>query len=181
MKYVAQFIAGLIFMAMLAVGLRHIYSIVQGAITGEGIRGMVLWQTDWNDALAQAVQQHKRVLVEFARESSPNCHELAKKGWSRLDIANAASDDYVPVLVDIAKHPDLARQYEIATVPALVVIDARSHEILHDGRDETFTPDELLLWLKPDAQPKWNNSISQDSPFDSQKSLFNSQKSPFAP
>jgi len=184
MKNALTIIPGLLFMLLIAVGLRHIFGLVSGAITGEGIRGMVLWQTDWNEALAEGVAQHKQVLVEFARESSPSCHDLAKKGWSRLDIATAATD-YVPVLVDIDSHPDLARQYAIATVPSLLVIDAKTQTIIRDGRDSTFSPDELLVWLKPDSPPKWNNSspedISNPQAINSQNGLFAPEKNQFAP
>jgi thiol:disulfide interchange protein len=177
MKSLASLIPGVIFILLIAAGLRHIFGVVSEAVAGGGIRGMVLWQSDWNDALAEGVAQHKSVLVEFARESSPSCRELAKKGWSRMDIATAATD-YVPVLVDIDAHPELARQYGIATVPSLVVIDAGSQNVIRDGRDSTFSPDELLEWLKPGSEPKRNFSVPQDgsnfgaSPFDSQKSAF---------
>jgi len=164
-------------MAILAVGLRHVFGIVRGAVTGEGIRGLVLWQSDWNDALAEGVAQHKGVLVEFAREASPNCHELAKKGWSRLDIATAATD-YVPVMVDIDEHPELAKQFEIATVPSLVVIDAKSQTIIRDGRDSSFTPDELLGWLKPGSQANMDFSVPQNFQIDSKKSLFDTPMNP---
>jgi len=173
-------IPGLMFMLILAAGLRFIFHAVSGKITGEGIRGMVLWQSDFNDALAQAAAQHKQVLVEFARDSSPNCHELAKNAWSRFDIANATSD-YVPVMVDVAAHPDLATQYDIATVPSLVVIDAENQTIIRDGRDRTFSPDELLLWLKPGSKPISNFSMPQDGLFDPQKSQFNAQASTYSP
>ena len=138
-------------MSMLAVGLRHVFGVVRGAIMGEGIRGMVMWQSDWNEALAEGVEQHKGVLVEFLRETSPNCHELAKKCWSQMDIATAATD-YVPVIVDIDEHPDLAKRYEIGTVPSLVVIDAKDQTIVRDGRDSIFSHDELLSWLKPGGE-----------------------------
>ena len=71
--------------------------------------------------------------------------------------------------------------YEIQIVPSLVVIDARSQEIVNDGRDCVFSPDELLVWLKPDAKPRRDLSFPQDRPFDPQNSLFNSQKSSWAP
>jgi Thioredoxin-like len=179
MKALIQIAAGAIFLIMLATGLRYVFGIVRTAITEGGVRGMVLWQTDWNDALADAAARHKRVLVEFARESSPNCHELAKKCWSRMDIVSVTSD-YVPVLLDIDAHQDLAKKYAICIVPSILVIDAGDQTILHDGRDETFTPDELLVWLKPDAR-QFNVSVSQDGLFNSQSSRFDSQKNPFTP
>jgi hypothetical protein len=180
MRHIVHFITGLFFMLLIFMGLRHVYGIVSAAITGGGVRGLVLWRTDWNEALADAAAQHKRVLVEFARESSLPCRELAKKSWSRMDIVNAASD-YVPVLVDMDAHPELVKQYQIQIVPSLVVIDARSGEILNDGRDCVFSSDELLVWLKPDAKPRWDTSLRMDGLVDSQKGFLNSQKSPFAP
>ena len=179
MKQLASIIVGSIFMLVLAAGLRHVFEKVRGAITGEGIAGLVLWQSDWNDALAQAASRHKMVLAEFARDGSPACRELAKTGWSRMDIVSATSD-YVPVLVDIGAHPDLAKQFSIATVPSLVVIDPQSQSIVRDGRDQHFSPDDLLLWLNPDAQPKWNNSFPENNGFSSQNNSFQNQQSPFS-
>jgi len=179
MKTGVNLILGLFLMLLLASGLRYVFRVVRHAVAGEGIRGMVLWQYDWNEALAEAAERHKPLLVEFERDSSPNCHELAKKSWSRLDIADATSD-YVPVMVDIDAHPELARQYDIATVPSLVVIDAKTQSIIRDGRDITFAPDELLIWLKPDSKPAWKISNPQDM-LDSQKSLFDTPKSSFSP
>jgi thiol:disulfide interchange protein len=180
MNRFAIIIPGLIFMLMLAAGLRFIFHTVIGKITGEGIRGMVLWQSDFNNALAQAAAQHKQVLIEFARDSSTNCHDLAKNAWSRFDIAGAATD-YVPVMVDIAAHPDLATKYDIATVPSLVVIDAKSQTIIRDGRDRMFSPDELLLWLKPGSTPISKLATPQDGLFDRQKTQFDEQTSTYSP
>jgi hypothetical protein len=185
MKSLASLIPGVLFIVLIGAGLRYIFGVVRGAVTGEGIRGLVLWQSDWNDALAEGVAEHKGVLVEFARESSPNCRDLAKKCWSRLDIATAATD-YVPVMVDIDAHPDLAKQFSIATVPSLAVIDAKSQTIIRDGRDSIFSPDELLAWLKPGSPPKWNGSFPQDisnpqaNPIDSQKTFLVPANNQFA-
>lgn len=179
MKQLANIIVGSIFMLVLAAGLRHVFEKVRGAITGEGITGLVLWQTDWTDAVAQAAARHKMLLVEFARDGSPACRELAKTGWSRMDIVTATSD-FVPVLVDIEAHPDLARQFSIATVPSLAVIDPQSQTIVRDGRDQHFSPDDLLLWLNPDAHPKWNTSFPQNNAFGSQSNSFQNQQSPFS-
>ena len=110
---------------------------------------------------------------------------MAKKCWGRLDIATAATD-YVPVLVDIDEHPELGRQYEIATVPSLVVIDAKSQTIIRDGRDSIFSPEELLAWLKPNSPPKWNTAFPQDisnsqaNPIDSQKTFIVPENNQFA-
>jgi hypothetical protein len=187
MKQLANLVIALAFMLTLSLGLRHVFNYVRAAVTEGNIRGLVLWQYSWNDAVAEARTRHKPLLVEFARESSPSCLELAKKAWMRGDIVNATGD-YVPVMVDIGAHPDLAKQYGIATVPSLAVIDATSQSIIRDGRDTSFSPDELLLWLNPNAPPKLNVTAprfdqfdSQNSPFNSQKNLFDNQNSPYSP
>lgn len=157
MKQGAKLLLTFVFMLLLIVGMRRAFQFVDGSVN-DNIRGLVLWQSNFGDAQSQAAASHKKLLVEFARNSSPSCIDLANKGWSRLDIVNATSD-YVPVLVDIDEQPDLAKQYQIATVPSLLVIDGDSKEIIRDGRDSNFSSDELLIWLKPDAQPKLNMSF----------------------
>jgi hypothetical protein len=180
MKDYVQFIPALILMLLLTTGLTFVYGYVRSMINGEGIRGMVLWHHDWNTAVAEAAANHKPLLVEFARETSPNCHELAKNGWFRGDIAYAASNDYVPILLDIDVHRDIASQFGVGTVPSLLVIDASSMAVIRDGRDYTFTPDHLLRWLKPDSGAVLKVSIPRDFTLDSQK-RFDNQNSPFAP
>jgi hypothetical protein len=180
MKAVAQIIVGLLFLLMISTGLRYVFNIVRRAVTEGGVRGLVLWEDNWNDAMAKAAARNKPLLVEFARESSPTCRDLAKKGWSRGDIVGATAD-YVPLLVDVDSNPDLVKQYSIGPVPSLLVIDAKTQSIIRDGRGDAFTPDELLVWLKPDAQPRWNTQFPDSSTFNSQTGSLDLQKSPFSP
>ncbi len=180
MKNGVNLILGLVMMMLVAVGLRYAFHVVQKAVAGEGIRGMVAWGSDWNDAVAEATAKHKPLLVEFQREDSPNCKELAKNGWSRMEIADATFD-YVPVMVDIDAHPELAKQFHIETVPSLAVIDAKTGAIIRDGRDESFSHDQLLAWLKPDSKPMRKIEIPRDfsdwqkNRFDGQGNSFNGQ------
>jgi hypothetical protein len=177
MKQVANFIVGTVFILAIGFGLRHVFNRVRGAIMGDNIYGLVLWHHDWNEALTEASSHHISLLVEFARESSPGCLQLGKKAWSRVDIATAAQD-YVPVMVEIDAHPELAKQYQIATVPSLAVINPNSLTIIRDGRDTAFTPDELLVWLKPDAETRLNPRNLQ---FDLQNSPLGFDKSQYSP
>ena len=190
MKQLANLVVALAFMLTLSLGLRHVFNYVRAAVTEGNIRGLVLWQYNWNETpRPRPAPGISPLLVEFRlSESSPSCLEfLPRKAWMRGDIVNATTD-YVPLLVDIKAHPDLAKQYDIATVPSLAVIDAASQTIIHDGRDTTFSPDELLLWLNPNATPKLNVTAprfdqfdSQNSPLSSQKNLFDNQNSPYSP
>jgi hypothetical protein len=180
MKAITQLVVGTVLLVMLAAGLRYMFDRVRGAVTDGNIGGLVLWENDWNEALAKASAQNKPLLVEFARGSSANCRDLAKNGWSRGDIVSAASG-YVPLLVDVDSNPDLAKQFDIGPVPSLVVIDAKSQSIIRDGRGHAFTPDDLLLWLDPNAQPKMNLSFPDSSTLNSQTGSLDLQKSPFSP
>ena len=180
MKAITQLVVGLVVLLMVAAGLRYLFDRVRHAVTDGNIYGLVLWENDWNDAIAKASAQNKPLLVEFARGSSANCRDLAKNGWSRADIVGATSG-YVPLMVDVDSNPDLARQYDIGPVPSLVVIDAKSQSILRDGRGQAFKPDDLLLWLDPNAPPKLNGSFPDGSAFNSQTGSLDPQKSPFSP
>jgi hypothetical protein len=180
MKPLVQLICGLVMLLAIAAGLRYVFGIVQKGLSGHGVRGMVLWEDDWNKAITEASTRHKKVLVEFARESSQSCQDLAKKGWSRMDIVSATSD-YVPVMVDMDEHAELARQFAIATVPSLVVIDPDTQSVIRDGRDQTFTPDELLVWLKPDARTNWDLATPPSFTLDPQKNVMGQQGNAFSP
>jgi hypothetical protein len=158
MKQVVKLLLCFAFMLLIITGARHAFQYVDGSVNGDDIRGLVTWQSDFSDAQAEAQSRHAHLLIEFARHSSQTCMDLARKGWSHVDIVNAASD-YVPVMVDIDEQPNLAKQFGIATVPSLVIIDADTKEIIRDGRDSNFSHDELLLWLNPNAVPKPDPSL----------------------
>jgi hypothetical protein len=180
LKYIYQAIIGTAFLLIIGFGLRHVFDRVRAAITGDNIYGLVAWHFNWDDALADAKRRHRPMLVEFCRESSPGCVELAKKGWSHGDIM-AATADYVTVMINVDLHPDLMKQFGIATVPSLAVIDAQSQQIIRDGRDTAFTHDELLMWLKPDAQPPLDTSKLRFDQFNFQSNSSGFRSSPYTP
>jgi hypothetical protein len=180
LKYLSQAIIGVAFLLIVGFGLRHVFDRVRGAITGDSIYGLVAWHFNWDDAVAEAKRRHRPILVEFSRDSSLGCKQLGKKGWSRGDIA-AATADYVTMMVDVDSHPELMKQFGVATVPSLALVDADSQQIVRDGRDTTFTPDELLLWLKPDAQPPLDTSKLRFDQFNLQNNSSGFQTSPYSP
>jgi thioredoxin family protein len=179
MRQLGTFIIGIAFLLAITFVLRHDFDYVSGVITKNDIRGLVVWQTNWDDALADAAARNKPVLVEFMERSSQSCLDLANKSWLRADIV-AATQDYVPVMVDMDARPDLVRQYGIEKVPSLVILDATTRSIIRDARHSNFSPDVLLVWLKPDAQPRWNtSSLWTNSGGDSGNGMMGSQHGAF--
>src|ERR1043166_7926865 len=74
----------------------------------------LLWQSDWNTALAQARQQHKLVLVEYVQPPCPKC----------FNVEHAADTD--PALKAALSNFVLLRVRSAPT--GFVVFDAGRHE-----------------------------------------------------
>jgi thiol:disulfide interchange protein len=111
------------------------------------LKGIIPWGTDWKSAGQEAIASHKPLLVEFVADWCPDCHVMAAQTWTQPPVA-AALQAYVPVLIDIDAHPDLSHQFNIVSIPSILVIDPVSGKVLLDRRDHIFSPDELLAWLK---------------------------------
>lgn len=78
-----------------------------------------------------------------------DCRRMEEDVWSRADVVRAAAR-FVPLLSDDTADRTLARRYEVATVPTLLVADPWGHEILRLVR---YTPADKVLRIL-DALPR---------------------------
>ncbi|BCS35136.1 hypothetical protein TBR22_A43620 [Luteitalea sp. TBR-22] len=87
----------------------------------------IAWRTDHAAALAESRRTGKPVLADFAAGWCPPCITMNHEVWPDPEVAALVTRDYVPLKVDIDRHPDLAERYEVAGIPSVLVLD-------HDGR-----------------------------------------------
>lgn len=81
---------------------------------GALLRGVRRGAIDRVDLLELGVPLDQPALVQFTHPLCADCQVLSRQ----LEAAGRA-----PVLVDVARHPDLARKYGVAVVPTLVEVD----------------------------------------------------------
>ncbi|MEO1495650.1 MAG: DUF255 domain-containing protein [Planctomycetota bacterium] len=91
--------------------------------------GGVPWRTDARAAMAEAQQSGKLVLMHFWTESCGPCRVLDKRVFAQPGVAGAIVANYVPVKVNAADAPDLARAYNVTRVPTDVVTDSNGQVI----------------------------------------------------
>jgi len=82
----------------------------------------VVWQTDLPQATTQATETRKKLFLYFTATWCPPCKQMRRTTWTEESVAGALSD-YIPVKIDIDQSPDIARQYQIDSVPTMVVLD----------------------------------------------------------
>ncbi|MGD0542226.1 MAG: thioredoxin family protein [Tepidisphaeraceae bacterium] len=115
--------------------------------SGQDLKGLIPWRSDMDSARRDAIAAKKPLLVEFVASWCPDCHEMARQSWTQTSIASAVRA-FVPVLIDVDAQPELTRQYNVAAIPSLFVVDPKTGTITREVRDRVLSPEELLAWLK---------------------------------
>ena len=106
---------------------------------------VVPWRDDFAAATDEARRGDKPVFAYFTAVWCGPCQSLKHTTWADKNV-EAALRDFVPVKVDVDKHPELARRYNVDGVPSFAVLR-------DDGQPARQTvgalpPDQFLAWLK---------------------------------
>ncbi|MEM1013409.1 MAG: thioredoxin family protein [Planctomycetota bacterium] len=81
----------------------------------------------WKTSLADASAERPRLLYFTADWCGP-CQTMKRETWPD-DTVEEAIKAFDAVYVNIDDHEDLARQYAVATIPTIVVIDANGEVV----------------------------------------------------
>jgi thiol-disulfide isomerase/thioredoxin len=90
---------------------------------------LLQWQPSLPDAQALANEHGRLVLLHFWSESCPPCLRLEKSVFHRREFIRAVHANFVPVKVNVYQDRDLARRYEIKSIPTDVVLTADGREL----------------------------------------------------
>ena len=102
--------------------------------------------TDVDGALNEAQSQNKSIALIFDQDSCVYCELLKDNVLSNSDVQKELNENYIVVLVDISKKPDVAAKYDVFGTPTVQFLDSSGNEI---GRIEGFVEsDEFLKTLK---------------------------------
>ncbi len=81
------------------------------------------WAKDLPDAMSQARNQHKLVLLVLHSIEVPDCTKIKQATYSDSRVRKFVAKNFVPVLFEVQGHEDLATQYGITRFPAHIVIN----------------------------------------------------------
>jgi thioredoxin-like negative regulator of GroEL len=119
-----------------------------GAATGAA--GDIAWQTNLRTASAAARAVNKPMLIEFWAVWCPPCKVMDEQVYPNAAVKEAMSK-VMPVRIDVDKQESVARQYDIASMPTLIVADSYGTELFRfTGNVSAETMTELLKELPAD-------------------------------
>ena len=82
----------------------------------------VQWQTDSSHALQQASTTERLVLMKFTADWCGHCKRMERITFSDPATAEVVQRNFVPLLIDIEKHGDIAKQFRIKGLPCLLIV-----------------------------------------------------------
>ena len=81
------------------------------------------WGSDFDSALREALDTRKSVVVAFYSEGCPPCAAMDRSVLG-TDAVRRGLSGFVPVRVNVALRPELARRYQVFATPTYAVVDA---------------------------------------------------------
>ena len=82
-------------------------------------------QMEWNSmftvAQAKAINQNKLILIDFVADWCGPCKMMDKEMWSKPEAAELTAN-LIPLKVDIDRSPDLKAQYNITSIPRVLIV-----------------------------------------------------------
>jgi YHS domain-containing protein len=107
------------------------------------------WQTDYRAAAEQAAKERKLVLLHFESDDCAPCRRLEANVFSRPEVAAAVAASYVPVKINVARAPEMARRYSVASWPQDVIVTPMGQEV--ERRVSPQRPEDYIAALKSAA------------------------------
>lgn len=108
------------------------------------------WVEDSERGFAQAVQEHKKVLIDFYASWCLPCMEMERKTFSRSDVQQEVLAHFVPIRIDCTGETPqcraLVEKYQVIGWPTLVVTDNQG-KVIDKVIGRNFSPTELTDYL----------------------------------
>ena len=106
-------------------------------------------------ALVQAKETGKPIMIDFFATWCPPCKMLDAKTYTDAKV-QARSKDWIMVRIDVDQHKALAREYQIASIPTLVLVQPDGKEA---ARELGFIPPAEMLAFMSKVKPARVDSV----------------------
>ena len=90
------------------------------------------WVEDYQAAVKLAKQHNKPLLLAFYKQFTPMSTSMLQNTYNNPKVKKYVEANFIPVLIDVDKHPDIARRYNVDYYP--------THYIKPPDSDRLFGP-----------------------------------------
>lgn len=90
------------------------------------------WIEDYDTGIKLAEKQNKPVLLAFYKQFTPMSTDTFRNTYTHPDVIDYVHRNFIPILIDVDKHPEIAERYNIGYYP--------THHIKPPHSDEFFGP-----------------------------------------
>src|SRR6185295_19672078 len=111
-----------IFRSFVVTGLTLLASVVSA-------QDRVPWVADFGAACGMAAEQRRLVLLHFYNDNCGPCVRVDQNVFSKPEVAEAVSQNYLAVKVHAGKNPQLASKYQVNQWPTDVFVTASGLEV----------------------------------------------------
>ena len=108
---------------------------------------LIAWAGTYEDAVAQAKQQGKPVMVDVMASWCGVCKKLDAQLWTRDDVAKV-SQSFAAAKVDGDKRPDLKSKLKVSGYPTTLFLTSEGKEV---GRVRGLVAPEDMITAMQDA------------------------------
>jgi thioredoxin-related protein len=101
------------------------------------IRPHKTYSMDWLDyesGIQTAAKQHKPIMIAFYKKDNKFSEEMWADTYANKDMIDYIENTFVPILVDVDKNPEIAKEYEVSYYPFHVFKTSDNKEILKTRR-----------------------------------------------
>ena len=117
------------------------------------------WCNDFRLACGLAAEQQRLVLLHFTRDNCPPCRKVEAEVFSEPKVAQAVSQNFIPVLVHQAKNPDLVTRYHVKLFPTDVMVTPSGLEVYRAISPQK--PADFIMLVNQVAQQTGTSSPRQ--------------------
>lgn len=109
--------------ALVLAGLAVVLAAGAMGCTGAGgapaVTGMLVWETDWTNALTEAKAENKPIMVNFYTDACPACRKMDQTTFLDADLVQFLETNFINLKSNAGKS-SLYQRYAIQAVPTVV-------------------------------------------------------------
>jgi len=75
------------------------------------------WEKDYHTGIELAKRQNKPALLCFSKQNAPFCSYMWQNVYNRHDVKKYVEANFIPILIDVDKQPEIAKRYNVTSYP----------------------------------------------------------------